>query len=134
MENNPNRSEEIFFKNLDHYLDIVYQDMLWRINHVAKIKAKSCPILWVYGGMAKLDPEDSLESLVYGGFYTCTTGYSGLYECTKYITGENHWEEGSGKKFAIRVLDYINERNAKFGEQVNVSIALYATPKIVGLC
>ena len=128
MENNPNRSEEIFFKNLDHYLDIVYQDMLWRINHVAKIKAKSCPILWVYGGMAKLDPEDSLESLVYGGFYTCTTGYSGLYECTKYITGENHWEEGSGKNFAIRVLDYINERNAKFGEQVNVSIALYATP------
>ena len=127
MENNNEHSEEVLFKNLDHYLAIAYQDMLWRINHVAKIKAKACPLLWVYGGMARLNPEDSLEKLVYGGFYTCTLGYSGLYECVKYITGENHWE-GNGKILAHKILDYLNEKNKKFGEKINVSIALYGTP------
>lgn len=127
MENNKERSEEILFKNLDHYLDIAYQDMVWRINHVAKIKAKACPLLWVYGGMARLNPEDNLEKLVYGGFYTCTLGYMGLYECVKYITGGNHWE-GKGRILAHKILDYLNDKNKSFGDKVNVSIALYATP------
>ena len=128
MENNKEHSEEILFKNLDHYLNIAYQDMLWRINHVAKIKAGSCPLLWVYGGMARLNPEDSLEKLVYGGFYTCTLGYSGLYECVKYITNKNHWEEGEGKELANKILNYLNKKNKEFGDKINVSIALYGTP------
>lgn len=128
MENNSERSEKVLFKNLDHYLNIAYQDMLWRINHVAKIKAGSCPLLWVYGGMARLNPQDSLEKLVYGGFYTCALGYSGLYECVKYITDKNHWEEGEGKKLANKILDYLNKKNKEFGDKINVNIALYGTP------
>jgi ribonucleoside-triphosphate reductase len=130
MENNENHSEEILFENLDKYLDIAYRDMLWRINHVAKIKAKSCPLMWVYGGVSRLNPEDNLESLVYGGYYTISLGYSGLYECIKYITGENHWE-GNGKILAHKLLDYINSKNDEFGEKINVSIALYGTPSEV---
>ena len=45
----------------------------------------------------------------------------------KYITGENHWE-GNGKILAHKILDYLNEKNKKFGEKINVSIALYGTP------
>ena len=32
---NPDRSIDKFFENLDKYLQIAYQDMLWRINHVS---------------------------------------------------------------------------------------------------
>jgi ribonucleoside-triphosphate reductase len=127
MENNLNHSEEILFKNLEHYLQIAYRDLLWRVNHVAKIKAKSCPVLYVYGGVARLNPEDDLSSLVYGGYATVTIGYIGLYETVKYITGENHWE-GKGKILAHKILDFINEHNDKLGKEINVSIALYATP------
>lgn len=103
--------------------------MLWRINHVSKIKAKSCPVLWVYGGVAKLDPEDTLYDLVHGGFYTCTLGYMGLYECVKYLTGHGHWEEENGaKNLANKILDYLNKQNKEFGNEVNVSIALYGSP------
>lgn len=133
MENNPNHSEEILFKNLEHYLEISNQNLIWRVNHVAKIKAKVCPILWQYGGLAKLNPEDNLESLVYGGYATVTTGYSGLYECVKYICGEGHWTD-KGRELADKILNKLNENNKKLGEKINVSVALYGTPKIVGLC
>ena len=129
MLDNPNRSIDKFFDNLDKYLQIAYRDMLWRINHVSKIKAKTCPVLWVYGGVAKLNPEDTLYDLVHGGFYTCTLGYMGLYECVKYLTGHGHWEEENGaKNLANKILDYLNEQNEIFGYEVNVSIALYGTP------
>lgn len=127
MENNPNNDEEIFFHNLDHYLSIAYRDAIWRINHISKIKAKVCPILWQYGGLATLKPNESLEKLVYGGYATVTIGYSGLYECVKYITKANHWE-GNGKKFAHKILDYINQKNKEMGDNLNVSFALYGTP------
>lgn len=127
MENNSEKSEEILFKNLDHYLSISNRNLLWRVNHVAKIKAKVCPVLWQYGGLATLRPEDTLESLVYGGYATVTTGYSGLHECVKYITGENHWE-GKGKILAHKILDYLNENNRKMTELSGCSFALYATP------
>lgn len=128
MENNPDKSEEQLFFNLDKYLEIANQGMIWRVNHVAKIKAKSCPILWVYGGLATLDPEDNLESLVYGGFATVSLGYSGLYECVRYITGKNHWEAGEGNRLAHKILDYLNKNNEELGKKLNVSVALYGTP------
>jgi ribonucleoside-triphosphate reductase len=127
MENNPNHSEEIMFKNLEHYLNIAYRDLVWRVEHVAKIKAKVCPILYQYGGVARLQPEEDLSKLVYGGYATATIGYIGLYEMVYYITGENHWE-GKGKELAHKILDYINTENQKMGERINVSIALYSTP------
>lgn len=133
MENNPNHSEEILFENLKHYLEISNRNIIWRVNHVAKIKAKVCPLLWQYGGLATLEPEETLEKMMYGGYATVTTGYSGLYEAVKYITGEGHWEE-KGNKLAHKILDFLNENNSTLGKNLNVSIALYATPKTVGLC
>lgn len=130
MENNPEHSEEIFFKNLDHYLKIAHQGAIWRVNHVAKIKAKSCPLLYQYGIISKLNPEDTLESLVYGGYATVSVGYCGIYETTKYITGKNHWE-GKGKIFANKLLDFINKKNEELGKKMNISVALYGTPSEV---
>lgn len=127
MENNEDKSEEQLFANLDRYLEVANQGMIWRVNHIAKIKAEVCPILWQYGGLANLQPSDTLESLVYGGYATVTLGYSGLYECVHYITGGNHWE-GKGKELAHKILDYLNKNNKELGEALNISVALYATP------
>lgn len=129
MENNSDKSEEQLFLNLDKYLGVANQGIIWRVNHCAKIKAKSCPILWVYGGLATLNPEDDLSSLVYGGYATVSLGYSGLYECVKYITGEDHWKDEKAIKLAHKILDYLNRNNKELGERLNVSVALYGTPK-----
>lgn len=128
MENNPTHSEKIFWSNLEHYLGLTNRSLIWRVNHVAKIKSDVCPLLWQYGGLTKLKPGESLEKTVYGGYATVTTGYSGLYECVKYLTGENHWE-GKGKEMAHKILDKLNENNSELGKNINVSVALYGTPQ-----
>lgn len=127
MENNPDRKEEILFANLDYYLDIAHRDMLWRANHIAKIKAGQSPLLWVYGGLTRLNPEDTLEKEVYSGRPSISLGYAGLYECVKYITGESQFEE-NGNKLAHKILDYLNASNAKFKENTGLAAGLYGTP------
>lgn len=127
MENNPNREEKILFKNLDYYLDIAHRDMLWRANHIAKIKAGQSPLLWVYGGLTKLEPNETLEKEVYSGRPSISLGYAGLYECVKYITGENQFEN-KGKILAHRILDYLNKSNEEFKKNTGLAAGLYGTP------
>lgn len=128
MENNPEQKEEILFSNLDHYLDIAHRDMIWRANHIAKIKAGQSPLLWVYGGLTRLDPNETLEKEVYSGRPSISLGYAGLYECVKYITGQSQFEE-DGNRLAHKIIDYLNDSNAKFKEKTGLAAGLYGTPK-----
>lgn len=127
MENNPDRNEEILFSNLYYYLDIAHRDMLWRANHIAKIKAGQSPLLWVHGGLTRLNPDETLEKEVYSGRPSISLGYAGLYECVKYITGESQFEE-NGNKLAHKILDYLNESNRIFKEKTGLAAGLYGTP------
>lgn len=127
MENNPNREEDILFSNLRYYLDIAHRDMLWRANHIAKIKAGQSPLLWVYGGLTKLNPNDTLEKEVYSGRPSISLGYAGLYECVKYITGESQFEE-KGNQLAHKILNFLNDSNADFKEKTGLAAGLYGTP------
>lgn len=124
MENNPEHNEEKAIENLKYYLNICNQANLWRCNHVAKIKAGQSPLLYVYGGLLRLKPEESLEKYVYNGYATVSTGYSGLYEATKYITGEDQWGK-KGNKFAHRIMDTMNKNNDDMKAKTGISFALY---------
>ena len=71
-------------------------------------KASVAPALWMYGAYARLDADETIEQLFYNGYCTISLGYAGLYECTKYMTGESHTQE-KGKEFAMHVMDKLNE-------------------------
>jgi ribonucleoside-triphosphate reductase len=128
MENNPDRSEEILFNNLSHYIDIAQRDMLWRANHVAKFKAKNNPLHFVYGGIARLNPEETLEKFVYNGYFSISLGFSGLREAVYYICNEDQFGE-KGNILAHKIMDYMNERNSKFREKTGLAAGLYGTPR-----
>lgn len=127
MENNKKHSEEILFKNLEHYLEIAQRDMLWRANHIAKIKAKDNPLALMYGGYLRLKPEDTLEKYVYSGYFTISLGYAGLREAVYYITGEDQFHK-SGNKLAHKILDFLNEKNNELREKTGIAAGLYGTP------
>ena len=131
MENNKEHSEEILFKNLEHYLKIAQRDMLWRANHVAKFKAKNNPLHFMYGGLLRLNPEDTLEKYVYNGYFSVSLGYAGLREAVYYITGEDQFGE-KGNKLAHKILDYLNDENDKLKEKTGLAAGLYGTPMETG--
>lgn len=132
MENNKKHSEEILFKNLEHYLEIAQRDMLWRANHIAKIKAKDNPLALVYGGYLRLKPEDTLEKYVYSGYFTISLGYAGLREAVYYITGEDQFHK-KGNKLAHKILDFLNEKNDELREKTGIAAGLYGTPMETGV-
>lgn len=132
MENNKEHSEEILFKNLEHYLEIAQRDMLWRANHIAKIKAKDNPLALMYGGYLRLKPEDTLEKYVYSGYFTISLGYAGLREAVYYITGEDQFHK-KGNKLAHKILDFLNEKNDELREKTGIAAGLYGTPMETGV-
>lgn len=127
MENNPNKDEEILFKNLAHYIDIAQRDMLWRANHIAKIKAKDSPLHFMYGGLLRLQPEENLEKYVYNGYLSMSLGYAGLREAVYYIYNEDQFGE-KGNKLAHKIIDYMNDRNEQLREETGIAAGLYGTP------
>lgn len=127
MENNPNKNEEILFKNLSYYIDIAQRDMLWRANHIAKIKAKNSPLHFMYGGLLRLQSEETLEKYVYNGYFSISLGYAGLREAVYYICGEDQFGE-KGNKLAHKIIDYMNNRNEELKEKTGLAAGLYGTP------
>lgn len=127
MENNPNHDEDTAIKNLYHYLDIANRDALWRLNHCAKIKAGESPLLWIYGGLLKLKPEETIEKYIYNGYSTVSIGYAGLYEAVYYITGEDQWGK-KGNKFAHKLFDIMNKNNDEMKKKTGAGFALYGSP------
>ena len=85
------------------------------------------PILWQYGALARLKKGEKIDKLLYNNYSTISLGYAGLCECTKYMKGVSHTDE-AGKDFALRVMQYMNDKCAKWRAETNISFSLYGTP------
>ena len=52
----------------------------------------AAPILWQHGALARLKKGEKIDKLLFDGYSTISLGYAGLYECTKYMTGNAVYE------------------------------------------
>ncbi len=119
--------EEKFFNLLDCRLDICKQALLCRYESLKGTKAVVSPIHWQHGAIARLKPEDTIDSLLEGGYATLSLGYIGIYEMTKLVKGVSHTDK-KGTQFAIKVMNFINEKVKKWKQETNLGFALYGTP------
>ena len=87
----------------------------------------TAPILWQNGAIARLGKDDVIDELLYHGYSTISLGYAGLYECTKYMTGLSHTTE-EGKKFALSVMQKLNDSCSKWKEAEDIDYSVYGTP------
>ena len=94
-----------------------------------KAKASSNPLLFCEGGcLVKLDPNDTIEEALKSATYSI--GYIGLEEVSYLMTGKHLHQDNS---FAIEVLDYLNNKIEIAKKETGKLIALYGTPKMLGL-
>lgn len=78
--------------------------------------------------MARLEKGESLYDLIHNGYSTVSLGYAALYECTKYMTGKSHMDEAEGEKFALKVMDFLNNKTKEWKELENIDYSVYGTP------
>lgn len=116
-----------FWELLDEYLQISYEALLLRHNRLRGTKANVAPILWQHGALARLNAEDTIDELLYGGYSTISLGYAGLYEATKALTGESH-TTNDGKKIALEIMERLNDATALWKARHNIDFSVYGTP------
>lgn len=122
-----NRNEGEFWKLLDDRCELCHTGLKVRINRLASATSDVAPILWQHGALARLQPHEKLEKLVYGGYSTASLGYAGLYECVKYMTGLNLTDK-EGEAFGMRIMNFLNDKCAKWKKEENIDYSVYGTP------
>ena len=118
-----------FFELVDKYFDYAMQVHNLTYEKMRKAKASSNPLLFCEGGcLVKLDPNDTIEEALKSATYSI--GYIGLEEVSYLMTGKHLHQDNS---FAIEVLEYLNAKIEKAKKETGKLIALYGTPKMLGL-
>ena len=119
--------EEKFWDIFDKRLELCYRALMCRHNRLKGTLSDAAPILWQYGALARLKKGEKIDKLLYGGYSTISLGYAGLYECVKYMTGKSH-TDAEAKPFALRVMQYMNDKCKGWKAKENIDFSLYGTP------
>lgn len=119
--------EEAFFNLLDKRLELCKKALLFRYNLLKDVTSDVSPIHWQYGGIARLKPGEKVEKFLKGGYATISLGYIGIYEASLLITGKTHTDP-EGKRFALKIMDVLNDHVKKWKSETGIGFALYGTP------
>ena len=99
----------LFWSVMDDRLNLVYKGLMAKHNNLKGTKAKVAPILWQHGALARLQPEETIDKLLFDDYSSMSLGYSGLHETVMYMTGLNH-TSGEGMEFGKKIMNYMNDK------------------------
>ena len=116
-----------FWTILDSRLELCHKALKCKHNRLVGVSSKVAPILWQNGAIARLDKDDTIDELLYHGYSTISLGYAALYECTMAMLGVSHTTE-EGKKFALSVMQTLNDACAKWKKEEDIDYSVYGTP------
>lgn len=120
-------SEEKFFEILDKRLELCRRAGMMRFEHLSQVTSNSSPIHWQHGAISRLKPHESIKPLLIDGYATVTLGYIGVYEATLLTKGVSHTDP-VGYAFAMKLMDYMNDKVKSWTEPGGPRFALYGTP------
>ena len=119
---------ESFWKIMDERLELCHRALQARYKRLSRVTSDVAPILWQYGALARLEKGESIKELLLHGYSTISLGYAGLYECVKFMTGHSHTDNGEGKEFGLKVMQYLNDACKKWKEAEDIDYSVYGTP------
>ena len=121
------KDEDKFWQILEDRCELCYRALMCRHNRLLGTPSDVAPILWQNGALARLEKGEVIDPLLFGNYSTISLGYAGLCECTKYMKGVSHTDP-RGKDFALKVMQFLNDKCAAWRAKENISFSLYGTP------
>lgn len=119
--------EERTMRLLEERLDLCHRALRARHERLKGTTSDVCPILFQHGALARLEPGEKIDQLLLHGYSTISLGYAGLYEMAVAVTGQSHTEP-EGKRFAMRVMDALNDACDRWKRDEDIDYSLYGTP------
>lgn len=119
-----------FYKIFDERLELCHKALQIRIESCRNIKAKNSAILWQYGALARLKPEQTVGELMdmHPTRASISLGYVGLYETCRALIGESNTSE-AGQKLSIEILQFMNDKCNKWKADEGYGYSIYGTPE-----
>ena len=118
-----------FWKIFEERLELCRQVGELRYNKMKGVKARTAPILWQHGAIARLNADDDITKAIDERGFTVTIGYSAIYETVKYLTGKSHTTEEGGA-LAEEIMKFMRDKCEEYkAKQPHLRFALYGTPQ-----
>lgn len=118
---------EKFWKILDERLELCHEALRCRHERLLGTVSDVAPILWQHGALARLKKGETIDKLLFNNYSTISLGYAGLYEMCMRMLGVSHTTE-EGRAFALKVMQYLNDRCNEWRKAENISYSVYGTP------
>ena len=117
-----------FFEKLDWALEVSARQLEERFQFQKTALKKQFPLLMsgLWLGSAKLDPEDSIESVINQG--TLSIGFIGLAEALIALVGKHHGESEEAQELGLRIVGFMADKVNGFAERYQRNFTLLATP------
>lgn len=120
-------SLEDFWEILDQRLELCHRALDLRYERLKGTPVSVSPIHFRDGGIARLGEDDTIDSLLEGGYSSISLGYAGLYECVLALIGESHTTE-RGEELALEIMNYMKQKTVEWNKEKNLGYSLYGTP------
>ena len=117
-----------FWKELDSSLEILKGVQRYRVECLKGTKAGTAPMLWCHGALARLDPDDVIDPLFYGGYSSLSIGYIGLSEASELATGHSNFGNVVGNDFTVDIVRHLEQKADEWNEEDDLGWSVYGTP------
>ena len=118
---------EKFWQILNERLELCHRLLKLQHERLHGTLSDVAPIIWQHGVIARLKKGEKIDKLLYNNYSTISLGYAGIWEMTKRMTGVSQFEPG-GHEFAMKVMQYLNDKCAEWRASENISYSVYGTP------
>ena len=118
-----------FYTKLDETMDLVIEQLLERFDIQKKLHVYNFPFLMGQGvwlDSEKLKPTDTIEEVIKHG--TLATGFIGLAETLKVLTGKHQGESEDSQKLGIEIIQTMREKMDLAAKKYKLNFSLIATP------
>ena len=118
---------EKFWDILEDRLELCHRALRCRHERLLGTTSDVAPILWQHGALARLKKGETIDKLLFNGYSTISLGYAGLCEMCVRMLGKTHTSP-EGQKFALEVMQKLNDKCNEWKAAENISYSVYGTP------
>ena len=83
--------------------------------------------MWQHDALERLEPGETIDKLLYGGYSTISLGYAGLWETVFKLNGHK-LTEPEGEELGLKIMQYMNDKCEKWKKAENLGYSTYGTP------
>ena len=119
------RESKDFYEVLDYYLELIRGLHKRTYDYIGELRASVNPVAFCEGGLlgGNLKPTDKIKTILPP--MTMSYGITALNELQRLYNGKSIREDG---KFALEIMQYINDYTNRIKEEDHILYAIYGTP------